>query len=160
MVPKAFKFVTIYFPMFWLFVIIAETRRFWFCLGAFICLSWRLRILIVFLGGDSSRVRENWFARLTINKSRVDVLVLFTRRDKSWFNPLINIVKSYLGVINIWRNTRIFFKNNLKSIIIIMNRLIRFLCTSLNFIPRSRLWKGPRNCSMTSPSDCPRLIIY
>ena len=34
-----------------------------------------------------------------------------------------------------------------------MNRLIRFLCANLNFVPMHRLWKSPRDCSMKLPGD-------
>ena len=61
--------------------------------------------------------------------------------------------------MKIWRRTRIYFKNFLKSIVLVMNKLIGFLCTSLNFIAINRLWKSLSNWLMRSPSDCWSLIV-
>ena len=47
-------------------------------------------------------------------------------------------IKNYLG-----RKTKIFFKNNLKLIKIVMNTFISFLCGSLNLVPINKLWKSP-----------------
>ena len=42
------------------------------------------------------------------------------------------------------------FKIDLKSIVVIVYRFIRFLCANLNlnFVPTNRLWKSPGNYSM------------
>ena len=69
-------------------------------------------------------------------------MVLFNRRDRFQFCPLINRVKSYLNGINVCRKIRIFFKNNLEWILIVMNWFIRFLCESVNFVLINRLWKS------------------
>ena len=61
---KHLKFVAISFPVSWLFALMAETKGFKFCLGAFSYWRWRVKILAVFLLGDSSRVRERWCGRL------------------------------------------------------------------------------------------------
>ena len=53
-------------------------------------------------------------------------------------------VKKHLSGINM-RKTRIFFKKNLKLIVLVMNRFIRFLCVSLNFSSINKLWKSMRN---------------
>lgn len=46
----------------------------------------------------------------------------------------VGVKVSYPGGPNTWKKTRIFLKNNLKLIVILMNRLIRFLCNkSLTF---------------------------
>ena len=65
----------------------------------------------------------------------IEEKILFESIDK-------HTVKSYLGDINIWGKTRIFFKNNQKLIIIIMNRCIRFSCTNLNFVSINRIKKA------------------
>ena len=86
------------------------------------------------------------------------ILVLFTRKEKSQFSPLANIKLKATWVESTSQGkTRIFLKNNLKSIVILMNRF-RLLCAILNFVPINRLWKSPRNCLMKSPSNCLSLI--
>ena len=47
-------------------------------------------------------------------------------------------IKNYLG-----KKTRIFFKNNLKLIKVVMNTFISFLCGILNLVPINKLWKSP-----------------
>ena len=47
----------------------------------------------------------------------------------------------------------------MKSTVIVMNRLIRFLSEFLNFVSVNRLWKSPRDCLMKLPSDCLSLLI-
>ena len=34
-----------------------------------------------------------------------------------------------------------------------MNKFIRFLCVSLNFVPIDRFWESHRNCLMKLPGD-------
>ena len=109
-VSEALIFVTISFPISWLFAIIAETRRVWFHFGAFICCGWRLRISVLFLLG-ASRVQERCFARLTesgVNIVFHSILVLFTWKEKPSVEPLNQYrLKGYLGGISIWRKIRI-----------------------------------------------------
>ena len=57
-------------------------------------------------------------------------------------------VKGNPNGTNICRKTRIFFKDNLNSVTIVVNRFIRFLCASLNFFPSNRLRKGCCSCSV------------
>ena len=61
---KHLKFVAVSFPVSWLFALTAETKGFKFCLGVFSYWRWRVKILAIFLLGDSSRVRERWCGRL------------------------------------------------------------------------------------------------
>lgn len=98
-VTKVLKFVTVSSPVPWIFII-AEIRR--FCLGAFICWGyqefWQYSFKVTHLECDS------WFARLTKSAMGMvshSILVLITRRERSWFNLLINRIKSYLDGINI-----------------------------------------------------------
>ena len=141
----------------------AETRRVWFYSGTFIFWSWRLRISAVFLLGNSSRVQESWFARLT--KSGVDtvfhsILVLFIWKERSQFSPWINIELKTTWVESTSEGKPEFsLKNNLKPIVIVMNRLIRFLCARLNCVPNSRLWESPENCLIKLPKNFLNLIM-
>ena len=53
-VPKVLKFIVISFPMFWLFVIIAETKMVLFSFKVFHLLELKLKDVVSL--GDSSRV--------------------------------------------------------------------------------------------------------
>lgn len=90
--------------------------------------------------------KEHTFFPISSWSFSIEENILFESIDK-------HTVKSYLGDINIWGKTRIFFKNNQKLIIIIMNRCIRFSCASLNFVSINRLKKAPKNYSVKSLSD-------
>ena len=57
-------------------------------------------------------------------------------------------VKGNPNGTNICRKTRIFFKDNLNSVTIVVKRFIGFLCASLNFFPSNRLRKGCCSCSV------------
>ena len=87
-VSKALEFVKISSPMLLLFAIKAEKEVFWFHLVASIYWSWRLRILVGFLCGGSSKI---WFTRLTKFGADIFFWFHFTRRERSLFNTLVNI---------------------------------------------------------------------
>ena len=141
--------------MSWLFAVIAE--RFWFCLESLVGLK-----IVVFLLGDLSRVWVSWLARWA--KYGVDIvshsiLVLFTRRKRSQFSPLVNTELRAMQIESISEGRPDFLLKITLSIVILMNRLIRFLFECLNFVSVHRLWKSPRNCLMKLPSDCLSLLI-
>ena len=50
------------------------------------------------------------------------------------------------------------FKNSQKLMVIFMSMFSRFLCASINFILKNRLWKSSRNCLMTLASNSLSLI--
>ena len=54
-VPKPVKFVTISFPKSWSFAIVEEARKVFISFRCLHLLELNIRILAVFLGGDSSR---------------------------------------------------------------------------------------------------------
>lgn len=89
------------------------------------------------LRSHSSNKECTFFFSISSWSFSIEEKILFESIDK-------HTVKSYLGDINIWGKTRIFFKNNQKLIIIIMNRCIRFSCASLNFVSINRLKKALR----------------
>ena len=67
-------------------------------------------------------------------------------------------VKNCLGWLKFWSKTRIFFKNNLR--LMFLNRFVRFLCASLNFVPITGFRKSLRISGyIKSHSDYLYLIL-
>lgn len=119
-------------------------RPFWSSNSIYFCLVFTFLPLIK-MWGKVHRLKKYW-GLIQVTKSvhffpisswsfSIEEKILFESIDK-------HTVKSYLGDINIWGKTRIFFKNNQKLIIIIMNRYVRFSCASLNFVSINRLKKA------------------
>ena len=137
--PKEITFVIISFPMSLLFAIRAETKRVLISFRSLHLLDLRIKNF-----GDLSFIQSMRELVCQI-KSGVDMvshstLVLFTRREISLFRILINL-KLKLPEWNRYLETKIFFKSNLKSIVICTRRCVRFLCANLNFVPITDLGK-------------------
>jgi len=62
-VTKVHRFLTISLPMCWFFEITAESRRVLILFWRFYLLELKNRLLTVFLGCESFREGERWFAR-------------------------------------------------------------------------------------------------
>ena len=74
---------------------------------------------------------------------RVVLFLLLIKRERSRFNLLINIELLYATRwIQHSRKTRIFLKDNLELIVIIINTFIQLWCASLNFVLINRLRKS------------------
>lgn len=126
-----------YFSSYWILLSLQSSNYIYFCL-VFIFLP------LIKMGGESAQIGKIWRSHSSNNECifspisswsfSIEEKVLFESIDK-------HKVKSYLGDINIWGKTRIFYKNNQKLIIIVMNRCIRFFCASLNFVLINRLKK-------------------
>lgn len=126
------------FFSYWNLLSLQSSNSIYFCL-VFIFLP------LIKMGGESAQIgkilrshssnKECTLPPISSWSFSIEEKVLFESIDK-------HRVKSYLGDINIWGKTRIFFKNNQKLIVIVMNRCIRFLCASLNFVLISRLKKS------------------
>lgn len=127
-----------YFSSYWILLSLQSSNSIYFCL-VFIFLP------LIKMGGERAQIGKIWrshssnnecvFSSISSWSFSIEEKVLFESIDK-------RKVKSYLGDINIWGKTRIFYKNNQKFIIIVMNRCIRFFCASLNFVLINRLKKA------------------
>ena len=51
-----------------------------------------------------------------------------------------------------------FLKDNLELIVLVMNRFIRLLCTSWNFVPISRLGKSYCNFAVEISRECSSIL--
>lgn len=95
--PWKAEFVTIYFPILWFFAITQQKLgKVWFYLAVFNCWSWRLKILAIFLVGDSFGIWESWFARLTKYEADIvsySIRALFTK-ERPWLINIELLIKS------------------------------------------------------------------
>ena len=133
--------------MSWLFAVIAETRGFvfvWRCDGGSIC--WRLRMLVAFLLVDSSRAQTSWSTKVTrpgVDMVFHSILVLLTEREFP-FSPFMNTELEATQMD--WMSKR--RPDILKSTIVVVSRLYKFLHASLNFVPIIKIKKTYGNCSV------------
>lgn len=108
----------------------------------------KLKILVALPLESSSRVEANGLDRLTRSEVGIashSMQVLLTNRDL--FKPFIkNYFKGHPAGFNIYNKSKTFFRGNLESAIVIINRFGRLGSTRLNCVPlhwcRENAWDG------------------